>query len=216
MLRPDCRRFREGFTPGVDPITAQVQSQDPHRRSCPACAAFADAMERTAAAPKLELPSSLRGQLRGLPSFVRHDAPRLPVPQAPLPAGLKSNLQGIARRVRREPPLWVRSSRYAVAASYFLAVVLTYALGDPLSLGRRAADTLTRTSQTWTESWGRTWTEVQEERLPAVGNALSDRYGSAVGTLESSLENSLSGLRSEVREITRKLSSEESNDKEKP
>lgn len=213
MLRPDCQRFREGFTPGVDPLAAQAQSQDPHRRSCPACAAFAAAMERAASAPKLELPESLRGQLRGLPSFVRHDAPRLPVPQAPLPARLKSNLQGIARRVRRQPPLWVRHSRYAVAASYFLAVVMTYALGNPAALSIRATDTLTRTV-------GRTWSVVRDQRLPEVGSALSARvsagYGAAADTLESSLESSLDGLRSEVREITSKLSSEESNDKEKP
>ncbi|HJX29048.1 MAG TPA: hypothetical protein VJ885_14145 [Thermoanaerobaculia bacterium] len=213
MLRPDCQRFREGFTPGTDPITAQVQSQDQHRRSCPACAAFADAMERAASAPKLELPSSLRGQLRGLPSFVRHDAPRLPVPQAPLPPGLRDNLQGIARRVRRQPPFWVRNSRYAVAASYFLAVVMTYALGDPAALSIRATDTLTRTV-------GRTWSAVRDQRLPEAGSALSERlsegYGAAVDTLESSLESSLDGLRSEVREITRTLSPEESNDKEKP
>lgn len=200
MLKPDCRRFREGFTPGTE-----AQSQDPHRRSCPTCAAFAAAMERAAAAPKLALPDSLRGQLRGLPSFVRHDAPRLPVPQAPLPAGLKSNLQGIARRVRRQPPVWVRSSRYAVAASYFLAVVATYTLGDPADLSRRATDTLNRTV-------GRTWSAVRDERLPEVGNALSER----LSEVESSLESSLDGLRSEVREITRKLSPEESNDKEKP
>lgn len=213
MLRPDCQRFREGFTPGVDPIAAQAQSQDPHRWSCPACAAFADAMERAASAPKLALPDSLRGQLRGLPSFVRHDAPRLPVPQAPLPPGLKNSLQGIARRVRRLPPVWVRSSRYAVAASYFLAVVATYTLGDPAALSLRATETLTRTVD-------RTWSAVRDQRLPEVGSALSERisegYGAAAGTLESSLESSLKGLRSEVREITSKLSSEESNDKEKP
>lgn len=205
MLRPDCRRFREGFTPGADPITAEVQSQEQHRRSCPACAAFAEAMERAASAPKLALPESLRGQLRGLPSFVRDDAPRLPVSQAPLPAGLKSNLQGIARRVRRQPPVWVRNSRYAVAASYFLAVVVTYTLGDPAALSRRATDTLTRTV-------GRTWSAVRDERLPVVGSALSEGYGAAVSTLESSL----TGLRSEVREITRKLSFEKSNHKEMP
>ena len=207
MLRPDCRRFREEFTPGTE-----AQNLDPHRRSCPACAAFAEAMERAAAAPKLALPDSLRGQLRGLPSFVRHDAPRLPVPQVPLPSGLKSSLREIARRVRRQPPLWVRSSRYAVAASYFLAVVVTYTLGDPADLSRRATETLTRTVD-------RTWSVVRDERLPAVGNAvserLSERYGAAVDTLESSL-HSLEGLRSEVREITRKLSSEESNHKEMP
>lgn len=204
MLSFTCRRFRAGFTPGADPL-------DPHRQSCPACAAFAVAMERAASAPKLPLPDRLRGELRGVFPFVRQDVPLLPVPQAPLPPALRQGLKGIARKVRSEPPVWVRNSRYAVAASYFLAVVLTYAMGDPLTLGRRATDTLARTSQAWTQSWDRTWTEVQEERLPEVESALAERYGAALGTLESSL----TGLRSEVREITEKFSVE-SNDKEKP
>lgn len=211
MLRPDCRRFREEFTPGTD-SQSQSRSQDPHRWSCPSCGAFAEAMERAASAPKLALPSRLRGELRGLPSFVQHDAPRLPVPQAPLPPGLKTSLRGIARQARSEPPLWVRSSRYAVAASYFLAVVLTYAMGDPADLTRRATDTLSRTGHTWTRSVGQTWMEVRDERLPEVGSAVTDRYGAAVGSLESSL----AGLRSEVREITEKLTPEASNHKEKP
>jgi hypothetical protein len=211
MLRPDCRRFREEFTPGTD-----SPSQNPHRWSCPSCGAFAEAMERAASAPKLALPGRLRGELRGLPSFVQHDAPRLPFPQAPLPPGLKNSLRGIARQARSEPPLWVRSSRYAVAASYFLAAVLTYAIGDPAELTRRATNTLSQTSHSWTRSVGQTWMEVRDERLPEVGSAVTDRYGAAVGSLESSLESSLAGLRSEVREITEKFTPEVSNDKEKP
>lgn len=182
MLSFACRRFRESFTPGA---------QDPHRETCPACAAYAAALERAAAAPKLPLPESLRGQLRDVLPFVRHDAPRLPVPQAPLPAGLKSRLRAMPREKRREPPVWVRSSRWAVAASYFLTVVMLQTVGDPVALGQRATDTLART-------WGRAWTEVRQERLPRIESAIAERYGAAV----SSLESSVTGLRTGAREMS--------------
>jgi len=186
MLSRDCRRFRESFTPGT---------RAPHREACPACAAYAATLERAAAAPKLPLPASLRGQLRDVLPFVRHDAPRLPVPQAPLPAGLKDRLRALhqekLREERREPPAWIRSSRWAVAASYFLTVVMLHTVGDPLALGQRATDTLART-------WNQAWTEVRQERLPQLESAIAERYGAAV----SSLETSVTELRSGAREIS--------------
>ncbi len=184
MLSSACRHFREEFTPGT---------QDAHRETCPACAAYAAALERAASAPKLPLPERLRGELRSVLPFVRHDEPRLPVPQAPLPAGLKSRLRAIPRETRREPPAWIRSSRWAVAASYFLTVVMLQAVGDPVALGRRATDTLVRT-------WDQTWIEVRDERLPRIESAIAERYGAAVGSLESSL----SELKSEAREMSDK------------
>lgn len=192
MLSLACRRFREEFTPG----TRDPGAQSAHRETCPACAAYAEALERAAAAPKLPLPESLRGQLRDVLPFVRHDAPRLPVPQAPLPAGLKNRLRAIPREKRREPPAWVRSSRWAVAASYFLTVVMLQTLGDPVALGRRATSTLVQT-------WDQTWTEVRQERLPRLESALAERYGAAV----SSLETSVTELRTEAREMSDKTRS---------
>lgn len=182
MLSRECRRFRETFTPGV---------QDPHRETCPACAAYASALERAAAAPKLPLPDSLRGQLRDVLPFVRHDTPRLPVPQAPLPATLKDRLRAIPRKERSEPPVWIRSSRWAVAASYFLTVAMLYTVGNPLDLGQRATSTLART-------WGQAWTEVRQERLPKLESLIAGRYGAAV----SSLETSVTELRSGARKIS--------------
>ncbi|HYU32004.1 MAG TPA: hypothetical protein VEW48_07565 [Thermoanaerobaculia bacterium] len=184
MLNRECRRFREEFTPGI---------LDPHRETCPSCAAYAAALERAASAPQLAMPERLRGELKGVLPFVRHDAPRLPVPQTPLPAGLRDRLRAIPREQRREPPVWIRSSRWAVAASYFLTVVMLQAVGDPVALGRRTTDTLVRT-------WGQTWTEVREERLPRIGSAVVERYGATVGSLESSL----SELESEAREMSDK------------
>lgn len=184
MLSRACRRFREDFTPGT---------QDQHRETCPACDAYASAIERAAAAPKLPLPDSLRGQLRGVLPFVRHDEPRMPVPQAPLPAGLKSRLRAIPREKRQKPPAWVRSSRWAVAASYFLTVVMLQTVGDPVALGQRATNTLVR-------RWDQAWTEVRQERLPRIESEIAERYGAAV----SSLETSLTELRSDVYEMSSK------------
>ncbi len=188
MLSRECRRFREEFTPGTF---------DSHREACPACAAYASAMERAAAAPKLPLPESLRGQLRGVLPFVRHDAPRLPMPQAPLPAALKDRLRAIPREKRQKPPVWLRSSRWAVAASYFLTVVMLKTVGDPVALGQRTASTLAQT-------WDQAWTEVREERLPRIESMIAERvterYGAAVGSLETSWTE----LRSEAREMSDK------------
>lgn len=186
MLSRACRRFREEFTPGT---------RDAHRDTCPACAAYASALERTAAAPKLPLPESLRGQLRDVLPFVRHDAPRLPVPQAPLPAALKHRLRAIPRETRSQPPAWIRSSHWAVAASYFLTVVMLQTLGNPFALGQRATNTLART-------WSEAWTEVREERLPRfeslIADQITERYVAAVGSLETSWTE----LRSETREMS--------------
>ena len=179
MLNRECHRFRERFTPGT---------QDPHRDTCPACAAYASALELAAAAPKLPLPDSLRGQLRDVLPFVRHDTPRLPVPRAPLPASLKNRLRAIPREERREPPAWIRSSRWAVAASYFLTIAMLYTVGNPLALGQRATSTLART-------WGQAWTEVRQERLPKLESLIAERYGAAVGSLETSVTELRSGAR---------------------
>jgi hypothetical protein len=188
MLSRDCRRFREEFTPG---------SQDAHREACPACAAYAAALERAASAPKLPLPSGLRGQLRDVLPFVRHDAPRLPVPQAPLPASLQDRLRAIPRVERREPPAWLRSSRWAVAASYFLTIVMLHTVGDPLALGQRATETLART-------WDQAWTEVRQERLPELESLFAEQIAERYGAAVSSLETSATGLRSGARKISQR------------
>lgn len=213
MLSRDCRRFREEFTPGGS------GAQDPHRRSCPACAAYAAALERAASAPRLPMPERLKSGLKALP---RPDEPRLPLAQAPLPAALKDRLRAIPRNVRsegrRELPAWIRSPRWAIAASYFLTVVLLNTVGDPVALGRRATGTLARTwDPAWTQTWTQTWSLIREERLPRIESALGERYGTALGSLETTLESSLTELRSEARSIAQqtRLTLEELIDKEK-
>jgi hypothetical protein len=207
MLSRDCRRFREEFTP------APGRPRDPHRETCPACAAYAAALERAAAAPRLPLPERLKSGLKALP---QPDEPRLPLAQAPLPAALKDRLRAIPRNGgRREPPAWVRSPRWAIAASYFLTVVLLNTVGDPVALGRRATGTLART---WDQTWTQTWSQIREERLPRIEGRLAERYGTALGSLETTLESSLTELRSDAREIAiqTRRTFEELIDKEKP
>jgi hypothetical protein len=123
MLSWACRRFRVSFEPG---------SRHPHRERCAECRAYAEALER-AASLRLPLPGSL-GQSLSAIAAPREGAPvlRFPLPQAPLPAGLHQRLRGIARPEPRRQglPAWIRSPRYAVAASYVLAMLLTALFGD--------------------------------------------------------------------------------------
>lgn len=187
MLKPACRRFRSSFTPGIE---------DPHRQSCPACAAYAAAMERAARrARRIPLPEGLRSRLRAIPS-ASGEGPRMPLPQAPLPNPLRDRLRGIARiSAPEEPqpqplPSWVRSSRYAVAASYVLALLVGAAVGNPLELGREAADAADAVS---TRLGGRlegmlSGAEIQgRERLDSWESAMRERYGETRKSVEESL-----------------------------
>lgn len=150
MLSRDCRRFQAGFHPG-DP-------EDPHRRSCPACAVYADALEQ-AAKPRLPLPAGLRGRLQAIArpaaagSGGEEEPPAVlppvltPLPQRPLPEGLRQRLRGIPQKkgaAPSRPPAWVLSPRYAVAASYALAVLLMGLIGNPVDRGRAAAEVVSR------------------------------------------------------------------------
>lgn len=140
----DCRRFQAGFHPGGP--------QDAHRRGCPACAAYAEAMERAARA-RLPLPADLRGRLQAIARPAagagEEEPPAVlkPLPQRPLPEGLRRRLREIPQKrgaVPGRPPAWVLRPRYAVAASYALAVLLTGLLGNPVDRGRAAAEVVTR------------------------------------------------------------------------
>lgn len=124
MLSWACRRFRASFEPG---------SRHSHREECVECRAYAEALER-AAGLRLPVPGPLGRRLSALAAPRREDPGpvlRFPLPQAPLPSGLHERLRGIARRPERQGlPAWIRSPRYAVAASYVLAVLLTALFGD--------------------------------------------------------------------------------------
>lgn len=199
MLKPACRRFRLDFSPGLAP-------DDPHRRSCPACAAYASAMER--AAFKVPLPARLRSKLRAIPGSIGdvgdvgdvNPGPRLPLPQAPLPDPLRDRLRGLARRPAPRPdprpiPAWVRTSRYAVAASYLMAVLTGFTVGNPVQLGRQAAHRVS--------SVVNAQLTVGRERLDAWEDNVRDR----VGETRRSLEDSLGSLDHRVNELSQSLRS---------
>jgi hypothetical protein len=191
MLSLSCRRFRMDFTPGAD---------HPHRQSCAACAAYAAAMER--AAKKAPLPARLRSKLRAVPATRQDDAPRLLVPRAPLPAPLRERLRQMSRRREARPPLpaWVRSSRYAVAASYLLTVLLGAAIGNPVE----AAGSMSRVSRS-VDRAVRPRVERALEGVESRGLRQLDDLESTVweryGATRSFLEQSLGNLEARVHEL---------------
>ena len=188
-----CRRFRAAFTPG---------SRHPHRRQCPRCAAYAAALER-AAGLRLPLPQALAERLRAIPPAAGTTAPPAlpaPVPPLPLPAGLRDRLvalprQAVGTRSMRSPrsprparlPAWVLSPRYAVAASYAVALLLTAAFNGPGDLGDRGRQLAREVGGTVAraETLGR-------ERLAALEQAAAVCYREArqevVATVEESVE----------------------------
>lgn len=191
MLKPACRQFRAELAPG-----------DPHRQSCQSCAAYAAAMER--AAFKIPLPAGLRSKLRGIPMApgATNPGPRLPLPQAPLPDPLRDRLRGLARRpapraASHPIPAWVRSSRYAVAASYLMAVLLGLTSGNPVHLGRQAAG---RMSQAVSERLD-VWEDTVRERYGDTRRSLED----SLGTLDHRVDELSQSLRSLEPLITRRV-----------
>jgi len=178
MLKPSCRRFRTEFTPGADL---------PHRKSCPACASYAAAMER--AAKRIPLPAGLRSKLRAIPG-VTADAPRLPIPQAPMPAALRSRLRQMGRRQSPPPlPAWARSSRYALAASYLLAVLTGAAFGNPVEAAGALTRSVDRSVRPRVERAIESVEDRGRRRLDDLESAVRERYGATRKTVEQSLES---------------------------
>lgn len=197
MLKLSCRRFRMEFTPGME---------HPHRKSCPACAAYAAAMER--AAKKVPLPSRLGSKLRAVPA-AHDDAPRMPLPQAPLPGPLRNRLRGLAMTTRRPaetpapPPLpvWVRSSRYALAASYLLAVLMGATVGNPVEAAGALSRSVERAVRPRVENAIETVEGRGRRRLDDLESAVRERYGATRNSLEQAVEQSLGGLEHGVTEL---------------
>jgi hypothetical protein len=106
--------------------------------------------------------------------------PRLPLAQVPLPDALRDRLRGLA--AERQPlPAWVRSSRYAVAASYLMAVVMGATVGNPVHLGRQAAGAMsTVVAEHLAEG---------RERLDLWEDTIRERYGETRRSLEDSLDS---------------------------
>jgi hypothetical protein len=198
MLKPSCRRFRMELTPGAD---------HPHAKSCPACAAYAAAMER--AAKKVPLPSRLRSKLRAIPGAAADDAPRLPMPQAPMPAQLRDRLQQMSRRRQAPPvrspmppiPAWARSSRYAVAASYLLAVLVGAALGNPVEAAGALSRSVDRAVRPRVEHAIENVEDRSRRHLGDLESAVRERYGATRESLEQTLDRSLGNLEHRMTEL---------------
>jgi len=181
MLKPGCRRFRLEFTPGTD---------HPHRAGCAACAAYAAAMER--AAKKIPLPAGLRSKLRAVPGAVVDDSPRFPMPQAPMPAQLRDRLRQMSRPSQAPPlPAWVRSSRYAGAASYLLAVLLGATLGNPVEAAGALTRSVDRAVRPRVENAVESVEDRGLRRLENLKSAVRERYGATRNSLEQTLERSI-------------------------
>jgi len=103
----------------------------------------------------------------------------------------------------------VRSSRYAVAASYVLAVLVGATVSDPARLGREAAGALARTlDETVRPQLERALQGAESrsrDRLDALESAVRERYGETRKTLEDSLEDSLGSLEDRVTELSQSL-----------
>lgn len=193
MLSLACRRFRARFSPG-EPDTLRHR----HRQSCAACALYAAAMEK-AAAPRLPLPGGLQGRLRAIarPEMDREPKAVLPfplpkLPQRPLPEGLRERLRAIpfqAGARKPEPPPWILSPRYAVAASYLLAVLGMAVLGGPVAAGLEKAQDVGREVKLALSQTG----EAGRERIEKLEDVTNERYGEARRSLSSSLESLRSG-----------------------
>ncbi|HEY0511702.1 MAG TPA: hypothetical protein VGH73_07350 [Thermoanaerobaculia bacterium] len=185
-----CRRFRAHFSPG---------SAHPHRRDCRECEAFAAALE-SAAGARLPLPSALRQTLRAIAGPEEDAVLPFAVPRLPVPDALARRLRGIARPgqtiplIRQAPPEWVRSPRYAVAASALLALLLGPFLAGAVDHGRQAlgaADAavdarmsplLRRTGDRGQEEIGRL-----RSTTAAVCDAARQSFESSLGRLDDGL-----------------------------
>lgn len=130
MLSFACLRFRARFSPGA---------RLPHRGSCAACGAYAAALER-AAGVSLPLPGPLAAALRDIPG--RQTAVALPVARVAVPGPLYDRLRAIPRAGRSRPPAWIRSPRYAIAASTLLTILFGAFGGDPGKSSRALSKTL--------------------------------------------------------------------------
>ncbi|MFL6261024.1 MAG: hypothetical protein ACJ76Y_15060 [Thermoanaerobaculia bacterium] len=190
MLSASCRRFRARFSPG---------STHPHRRACPECEAFAAALE-SAAGVRLPLPAGLRRSLRAIAGPEPDAVLPFAIPRVPVPDGLARRLRAVAPAGRPPLPEWLRSPRYAVAASAILALLLGPALSRAAHRSLEALDTVhTEVSPLLrsTEAGGR-------EKIARLRSTAIAAGATARRSVESSLERldaRLSGLSSHIFDV---------------
>jgi hypothetical protein len=171
MLTRECQDFRRSYEAG---------RQGDHRDSCESCDRFAELIDSLGQwGMNAPLGNSLRQRLRDLPEGQERQAlaaPRLPL--LPLPVALEGRLKQIARpRQMAELPIWIRSPRFAIAASYLLTVLIGATIGNPAAV---ASDAVARFDRVGiainsVESGGRkSWQNVEERAVE--GYALTKEF----------------------------------------
>lgn len=161
MLKPECRRFQSRYERG---------QRDAHLASCAECRQFVDFVDGLGQLGlSTPLADDLRARLRRVPQ-VEQGIPAFPrVPRLPLPARLEARLKQIARLgVRKTLPIWIRSPRYAIAASYLLTLLVAGTLGNPAAWAGEAGQRLDKVGSAWqsVQSTGReTWTGIEERTV---------------------------------------------------
>lgn len=192
MLSWTCRRFRARFTPG---------SAHPHRRSCRGCEAFAAAVERAAGA-RLPLPAALRRELAEIAAPPGDNVLPFLAPRLPLPASLASRLRAIPSAAGRTPlPDWVRTPRYAVAASALLALLLAPFFSRAADRSVEAAGAFRAEVTPLLARAG----ESGKERIGELRSGTAEAYGEARRSAEDSLQRldaEVSGLSSWLSTVT--------------
>jgi hypothetical protein len=171
LLTRECQEFRRTFEAG---------RHDAHRDACETCGRFAELIDGLGRwGMKAPLADSLRQRLRDLPEGEKQwelGPPRLPM--LPLPVSLEQRLKQIARtQPKAELPIWIRSPRFAIAASYLLTVLIGATVGNPAALAAEAAARFDRVGITIesVESGGRkSWQGIEERAVE--GYALTREF----------------------------------------
>jgi len=185
MSASRCEEFRRAFEPG---------RRDPHRDTCAACRTWAAEVESwRALGAHAPLSAPLRHRLLRLPRPGCADLPAetLP-PPIPLPQPLRARLVAISRAARSRRR--VLKARYAVAASYLLAGLLSLATGGAAptvppapTATREASRGVARASVRGTQLLLQFGDLIFEEceRANRSAEALLDRLGSRAGRAQS-------------------------------
>lgn len=196
MLRPECERFQRLYERG---------QRDAHLAECADCRRFVELVDGLSrlglAAP---LGDDLRARLRRVPED-EAGIPAFPtLPSLPLPATLERRLRRIARQgVRQSLPIWIRSPRYAIAASYLLTLLVAGTLGNPAAWAGEVGQRLGRVESAWhvvRTTGHEAWTEIEEATVENL--TLTEDF----------LRASKSSLRARWLELVESLQEQETTD----
>ncbi len=209
MLRPpdrrDCEAFRQRYERDMD---------DPHLSSCDDCRRFAEFVDSLARVGyRAPLEDTLRTRLRGVPAAVAHGMRPFPrLPDLPMPAGLEDRLRAIGRPAtstgRRESlPIWIRSPRYDVAASYLHTLLIAGTIGNPAAWATETASRFERVGVVLysVEAGGR-------ERVGSLRERLSEGYAVGRERIRASGES----LRGRFEELVERFDEAETNPEVEP